>query len=162
MGKALREAGHLLQGSGALGGRARLSSSWLFRSDPGHQPRVRQLAVLRPVSRDGLLQNAVELIQLFPPGAAKNGADIKLCLDATEDIGRFRHIGTVNRGGDPTSCCCAEDHRLAARWWGRQSQEHEQALGQELSRVPLLRHLGRAELLKVPEGADEGSATRAC
>jgi len=46
--------------------------------------------------RDSLLQNAVGLIQLFPPGgAAKNGADIKLCLDATEDIGRFRHIGTV-------------------------------------------------------------------
>ena len=46
--------------------------------------------------RDALLQNAVELIQLFPPGgAAKNGADIKLCLDAVEDIGRFGHIGTV-------------------------------------------------------------------
>jgi uncharacterized LabA/DUF88 family protein len=46
--------------------------------------------------RDALLQNAVELVQLFPPGgAAKNGADIKLCLDATEDIGRFAHIGTV-------------------------------------------------------------------
>jgi uncharacterized LabA/DUF88 family protein len=46
--------------------------------------------------RDALLQNAVELIQLFPPGgSAKNGADIKLCLDATEDIGRFPHIRTV-------------------------------------------------------------------
>ena len=46
--------------------------------------------------RDSLLQSAVELIQLFPPGAsAKNGADIKLCLDATEDISRFAHIGTV-------------------------------------------------------------------
>jgi uncharacterized LabA/DUF88 family protein len=46
--------------------------------------------------RDTLLQNAVELIQLFPPGGtAKNGADIKLCLDATEDVGRFAHIGTV-------------------------------------------------------------------
>lgn len=46
--------------------------------------------------RDSLLQAAVELIQLFPPGSsAKNGADIKLCLDATEDIGRFSHIGTV-------------------------------------------------------------------
>ena len=46
--------------------------------------------------RDALLQSAVELIQLFPPGAsAKNGADIKLCLDATEDISRFAHIGTV-------------------------------------------------------------------
>lgn len=46
--------------------------------------------------RDTLLQNAVELIQLFPPGGgAKNGADIKLCLDATEDIGRFGHLGTI-------------------------------------------------------------------
>ena len=46
--------------------------------------------------RDALLQSAVELIQLFPPGgSAKNGADIRLCLDAMEDIGRFAHIGTV-------------------------------------------------------------------
>src|SRR3954469_16182161 len=46
--------------------------------------------------RDQLLQNAVELIQLFPPGgAAKNGADIRLCLDAMEDVARFPHIGTV-------------------------------------------------------------------
>jgi hypothetical protein len=46
--------------------------------------------------RVALLQSAVELIQLFPAGAlAKNGADIKLCLDATEDINRFAQIGTV-------------------------------------------------------------------
>ena len=46
--------------------------------------------------RDALLQSAVELIQLFPPGgSAKNGADIRLCLDAMEDIGRFTHIGTI-------------------------------------------------------------------
>lgn len=46
--------------------------------------------------RDVLLQNAIELIQLFPPGtSAKNGADIKLCLDAVEHIHRFSHIGTV-------------------------------------------------------------------
>jgi len=46
--------------------------------------------------RDALLQGGVELIQLFPPGAsAKNGADIKLCLDAADDIQRFGHIGTV-------------------------------------------------------------------
>ena len=46
--------------------------------------------------RDALLQNAIELIQLFPPGgSAKNGADIRLCLDAMEDIGHFAHIGTV-------------------------------------------------------------------
>ncbi len=46
--------------------------------------------------RDALLQGAVELVQLFSPGAnAKNGADIRLCLDAVEDIHRFAHIGTV-------------------------------------------------------------------
>jgi uncharacterized LabA/DUF88 family protein len=46
--------------------------------------------------REALLHNAVELIQLFPPGAmAKNGADIKLCLDATEDMIRFPHIQTI-------------------------------------------------------------------
>lgn len=46
--------------------------------------------------RDGLLQSAVELIQMFPPGgSAKNGADIKLCLDAVEDMGRFAHVGTL-------------------------------------------------------------------
>ena len=45
--------------------------------------------------REALLHNAVELIQLFPPGAAaKNGADIKLCLDATEDMIRFPHVTT--------------------------------------------------------------------
>ncbi len=46
--------------------------------------------------RDALLQCGVELIQMFPPGAsAKNGADIRLCLDAVEDMGRFAHIGTI-------------------------------------------------------------------
>ncbi len=46
--------------------------------------------------RDQLLQGAVELIQLFPPGVAgKNGADIKLCLDAFEDVSRFEHLDTV-------------------------------------------------------------------
>src|SRR5450830_460819 len=46
--------------------------------------------------REALMQGAVELIQLFPPGAsAKNGADIRLCLDAVEVISRFGHIGTI-------------------------------------------------------------------
>lgn len=46
--------------------------------------------------RDALLQSAMDLIQLFPAGGgAKNGADIRLSLDAIEDIGRFSHIGTV-------------------------------------------------------------------
>ena len=52
--------------------------------------------------RDALMQNAVELVQLFPPGgSAKNGADIRLCLDAVEDLARFGHIATVMVvGGD--------------------------------------------------------------
>ena len=46
--------------------------------------------------RHKLLESAVELIQLFPPGSnAKNGADIKLSLDVADDMARFGHIGTV-------------------------------------------------------------------
>ena len=67
--------------------------------------------------RDVLLQNAVELVQLFPPGgAAKNGADIKLCLDATEDIGRFGHIGTVIIvGGDSDFMPVSQKIKAAGR-----------------------------------------------
>lgn len=67
--------------------------------------------------RDALLQSAVELIQLFPPGpSAKNGADIKLCLDATEDIGRFGHIGTVIiLGGDSDFMPVAQKIKAADR-----------------------------------------------
>ena len=46
--------------------------------------------------RDALLQGAIDLVQMFPPGAAaKNGADIRLGLDALDDAARFAHIGTV-------------------------------------------------------------------
>ena len=46
--------------------------------------------------RDALLQASVDLVQLFPPGGtAKNGADIRLCLDAMEDLVRFAQIRTV-------------------------------------------------------------------
>ncbi len=46
--------------------------------------------------RDALLHHAIDLVQLFPPGgAAKNGADIRLCLDAVEDVQRHAHVGTV-------------------------------------------------------------------
>jgi NYN domain-containing protein/OST-HTH/LOTUS domain-containing protein len=46
--------------------------------------------------RTSLLQSAIELIQVFPPGAnAKNGADIKLCLDVIDDMVRFPHVGTI-------------------------------------------------------------------
>jgi uncharacterized LabA/DUF88 family protein len=67
--------------------------------------------------RDALLQAAVELIQLFPPGgSAKNGADIKLCLDAMEDIGRFSHIGTVVIvGGDSDFMPVSQKIKAAGR-----------------------------------------------
>jgi uncharacterized LabA/DUF88 family protein len=67
--------------------------------------------------RDQLLQSAVELIQLFPPGgAAKNGADIKLCLDAAEDISRFAHIGTVVIvGGDSDFMPLSQKVKAAGR-----------------------------------------------
>ncbi len=46
--------------------------------------------------KQALLQSAIELIQVFPPGAnAKNGADIKLCLDVMEDMVRFPHVRTI-------------------------------------------------------------------
>jgi uncharacterized LabA/DUF88 family protein len=67
--------------------------------------------------RDALLQGCVELIQLFPPGpTAKNGADIKLCLDAAEDISRFRHIETVVIiGGDSDFMPLAQKIKAAGR-----------------------------------------------
>ncbi len=67
--------------------------------------------------RDALLQGAVELIQLFPPGTtAKNGADIKLCLDAFEDITRFSHVGTVLVvGGDSDFMPLAQKIKAAGK-----------------------------------------------
>jgi hypothetical protein len=67
--------------------------------------------------RDALLQNAIELIQLFPPGAsAKNGADIRLCLDAAEDLYRHAHIGTVLIvGGDSDFMPAAQKIKAAGR-----------------------------------------------
>lgn len=67
--------------------------------------------------REVLLQTSMELVQLFPPGGtAKNGADIRLCLDAVEDIGRFGHIGTVVVvGGDSDFMPLAHKVRAAGR-----------------------------------------------
>ena len=46
--------------------------------------------------RSKLLNNSVELIQIFHPGqSSKNGADIKLSLDAMEDMIRFPQITAV-------------------------------------------------------------------
>ncbi|MES2187447.1 MAG: NYN domain-containing protein [Pseudomonadota bacterium] len=67
--------------------------------------------------RDALLQAAMELVQLFPPGAsAKNGADIRLCLDAAEDMTRHPHIGTVVvAGGDSDFMPLAQKVKAAGR-----------------------------------------------
>lgn len=67
--------------------------------------------------RDALLQGAVELIQLFSPGpSAKNGADIKLCLDAVEDISRFGHISTIIIiGGDSDFMPVSQKIKAAGR-----------------------------------------------
>lgn len=67
--------------------------------------------------RDLLLHHAIELIQLFPPGGtAKNGADIRLCLDAMEDLQRFGHVGTVVVvGGDSDFMPLAQKIRAVGR-----------------------------------------------
>ena len=87
--------------------------------------------------RDALMQNAVDLVQLFPPGgSSKNGADIRLCLDAAEDIARFAHIRTVIVvGGDSDFTPLAQKIRAAGLYpgWRRGAQVDESALGQELS-----------------------------
>jgi hypothetical protein len=95
--------------------------------------------------RDALLQGAVELIQLFPPGqSAKNGADIKLCLDAAEDIARFPHIGTVLIGWrQRLHAGRSEDQGRGPHPRGRGYQAvNQSALGEELPRLPLLREPG--------------------
>ncbi|WP_082498096.1 NYN domain-containing protein [Pseudorhodoferax sp. Leaf267] len=67
--------------------------------------------------RDALLHAGMELVQLFPPGAsAKNGADIRLCLDTVEDLGRFAHLGTVVIvGGDSDFMPLAQKIKAAGR-----------------------------------------------
>lgn len=67
--------------------------------------------------RDSLLTNSVELIQMFPPGmSAKNGADIKMSLDAIEDVLRFPHIQyLVIVGGDSDFIPLAQKAKAAGR-----------------------------------------------
>ena len=46
--------------------------------------------------RAATLDAGMDLIQVFSPGAnAKNGADIRLCMDLMDDIERMPHIGSV-------------------------------------------------------------------
>lgn len=67
--------------------------------------------------RQVLLKCAIELIQIFPPGAsAKNGADIKLSLDAVEDILKFPHISSIIViGGDSDFIPLAQKIKAAGK-----------------------------------------------
>jgi uncharacterized LabA/DUF88 family protein len=67
--------------------------------------------------RDVLMQNGMDLVQLFPPGGtAKNGADIRLCLDAMEDLARLAHVVTVVVvGGDSDFLPLAQKVKAAGR-----------------------------------------------
>ena len=67
--------------------------------------------------RQALLKTAVELVQIFPPGAsAKNGADIKLSLDALDDVLRFPHItSVVVIGGDSDFIPLAQKIKAAGK-----------------------------------------------
>lgn len=67
--------------------------------------------------RYALLRSAIELVQIFPPGAsAKNGADIKLSLDVVEDILRFPHISSIIIvGGDSDFIPLAQKVKAAGK-----------------------------------------------
>ena len=67
--------------------------------------------------RHSLLKCAVELIQIFPPGAsAKNVAEIKLSLDAIEDVLRFQHISSIIViGGDSDFIPLAQKIKAAGK-----------------------------------------------
>lgn len=67
--------------------------------------------------RDVLLQYAIDLVQMFPPGGtAKNGADIRLSLDAMEDVSRHPHLGiVVIVGGDSDFMPLAQKIKAAGR-----------------------------------------------
>ncbi len=67
--------------------------------------------------RQALLKTAVELVQIFPPGAsAKNGADIKLSLDALDDVLRFPYLSSVVViGGDSDFIPLAQKIKTAGK-----------------------------------------------
>ncbi len=122
--------------------------------------------------RDALLQAAVELIQLFPPGGgAKNGADIKLCLDAMEDVGRFGHIGTVIVvGGDSDFMPVSQkikaagrtlvgvgDRRSTNRHWAKSCHEfryYENLVGAPHAREPSTQPTPTAGVAVAPAATD--------
>ncbi len=66
--------------------------------------------------RDELQAHAVDLVQLFPLAGSKNGADIRLALDVTEDLRQCAHIThviVVSSDSDFTSLaqCCRRQGR---------------------------------------------------
>ncbi len=66
--------------------------------------------------RDELQSHAVDLVQLFPLTASKNGADIRLALDVAEDLQQQRHVThviVVSSDSDFTSLahCCRRQGR---------------------------------------------------
>jgi len=67
--------------------------------------------------RQMLLKTAVEMIQIFPPGpSAKNGADIKLSLDALDDVLRFPYLSSVVViGGDSDFIPLAQKIKTAGK-----------------------------------------------
>lgn len=64
-----------------------------------------------------LLDFSIDLIQLYPRGMnAKNGADIRIVLDAVEDIHHFPHIGhVIIIGGDSDYVGLAQKMRQAGK-----------------------------------------------
>lgn len=70
------------------------------------------------VYQHDLLAGSVDLVQLFPPGSsAKNGADIRLCLDALEDcVARPRLSTIIIVGGDSDYMPLAHKLKGAERW----------------------------------------------
>jgi len=67
--------------------------------------------------RDELQAHAVDLVQLFPLTGSKNGADIRLVLDVTEDLQRhpyLSHVVIVASDSDYTSLAqrCRRDGRF--------------------------------------------------
>ena len=69
------------------------------------------------VYREPLLLHSVDLIQLFPRGQnSKNGADIRLALDALEDVHIHGHIAQVLIiGGDSDYIAVAQKVKQAGR-----------------------------------------------
>jgi hypothetical protein len=106
-----------------------------------------------------LLQSAVEIIQLFPPGAfAKNGSDVKRRLDAIEDISRSSHVGTVIIVGSDSLIPVAQKIKVAGRTLigigsRRKTNKHTRPRPR-----PMAGSLPRAHPPSIRDGCAEGPA----